>query len=101
MLFIRSIPMLFPWLDRWLKRQTQASRRGSRRYAPVLRGRCKPWVELLEDRILLSSVSWNTDADGQWNVAANWLDDQHVARVPTAADDVTIDRGAANPTITI
>ena len=39
-------------------------------------------------------MHWNVDSDGFWDVAANWIDDSNVARVPTAGDDVFLDRGA-------
>jgi RHS repeat-associated protein len=54
-------------------------------------------MEMLEQRLMLTAVSWNTDADGFWDVASNWSTGQ----VPNSGDDVTIDRGTANPTITI
>jgi hypothetical protein len=41
--------------------------------------------------------SWNTDSSGDWGTAANW----GAGHVPTSAENVCIDRGAANPTITI
>src|SRR5688572_6555151 len=47
------------------------------------------------------TISWNTDANGFWDVATNWLDSLGVSRVPNATDDVLIDRGPANPVITI
>ncbi len=46
---------------------------------------------------MLTAVNWNIDTDGFWDVAANWSTGQ----VPASGDDVTIDRGTANPTITI
>ncbi|HET9216767.1 MAG TPA: matrixin family metalloprotease, partial [Terriglobia bacterium] len=51
--------------------------------------------------IITPTIFWNVDSDGSWDVAANWLDTLGVSRVPTAADDVLIDRGSANPIITI
>ena len=54
-------------------------------------------VEILEERCLLTPVSWNIDGDGFWDVGSNWSTGQ----VPNSGDDVTIDRGVANPTITI
>jgi hypothetical protein len=54
-------------------------------------------AERLEDRLLLAPVSWNSDSSGFGDDAANWS----TGVVPGPADDVTIDRGAANPTITI
>ncbi len=44
-----------------------------------------------------ATISWNIDGDGDWNVASNWSG----GVVPGPNDDVVIDRGAANPTITI
>ena len=55
-------------------------------------GRCRPALEVLEDRVLPATVFWNVDADGFWDVAANWRDDQGVSRLPGAEDDVVIDR---------
>lgn len=54
-------------------------------------------VERLEERYLLTAVSWNIDGNGFWDVASNWS----TGLVPGAGDDVTIDRGAANPIITV
>jgi hypothetical protein len=54
----------------------------------------------MEPRILLSVVSWVSDASGFWDVAANWEDDQGTSRVPGPGDDVVIDRPSANPTVT-
>src|SRR5690242_8517573 len=71
--------------------------------APAVRGnggaapRRRARAEELERRILLAAVSWATDSSGFWDVGANWSTGQP----PTAGDDVTIDRGAANPTITV
>src|SRR5262245_58366445 len=50
--------------------------------------------ERLEDRILLAKVFWNVDADGFWDVAANWKDEFDVVRLPGAGDDVFLDRPA-------
>jgi hypothetical protein len=43
------------------------------------------------------TISWAGDQSGAWDVAANWTP----ARVPTSTDDACIDRGAADPTITV
>lgn len=67
-------------------------RRGSRRTTQA---------EHLEARTLLAAFAWNTDADGNWNDAANWLDENGNSGIPGSGDDVTIDRGAANPVITV
>ena len=55
--------------------------------------------ENLERRTLLAAFIWNSDADGNWNDAANWSSD--IGGVPGTSDTVTIDRGDANPVITI
>jgi len=59
-------------------------------------------MELLERRDLLAVVHWISDNDGNWEDAANW-EDQATGnpRVPVSGDEVVIDRGAANPVITI
>src|SRR5262245_64287847 len=62
--------------------------------------RSRPSFEVLEDRILLATVRWAVDADGFWDVAANWLDDQGVHRLPGSDDDVFIDRPGGSFTIT-
>ncbi|MBX3670808.1 MAG: filamentous hemagglutinin N-terminal domain-containing protein, partial [Rhodocyclaceae bacterium] len=40
---------------------------------------------------------WITDADGDWNVGSNWSG----GTVPVAGDHVVIDRGTANPIVTV
>ncbi|TWU48571.1 hypothetical protein Poly51_44710 [Rubripirellula tenax] len=65
----------------------------SRRTRASLRG-----IEALEQRQLLAAFIWNTDSDGLWSDPANWSGG---VGVPGTGDTVTIDRGAANPTITI
>ena len=44
-----------------------------------------------------AAVSWATDSSGFWNVPTNWSSDPSL---PGPSDDVTIDRGTPNPTIT-
>ena len=46
---------------------------------------------------MLAQVQWLLDTDGYWDVPGNWS----TGIVPAAADDVIIDRGAANPVITV
>src|SRR6266853_311134 len=53
--------------------------------------------EALEPRVMLAAISWATNSDGFWDLASNWS----TGVVPTAADDVVINRGAVHPTITI
>src|SRR5262245_23746548 len=62
--------------------------------------RSRPSFEVLEDRILLATVRWAVDADGFWDVAGNWQDDQGVSRRPGPGDDVVIDRPGGSFTIT-
>jgi hypothetical protein len=57
----------------------------------------RPAVESLERRDLLAQIFWNTDSDGYWDIPGNWS----TGAVPTFNDDVVIDRGLANPTVTI
>src|SRR5262249_40948959 len=86
--------------DWWRKRmriESKASRRERRRPAPRRPANVKPWAEVLEDRLLLATVTWNVDANGFWDVASNW----GTGVVPGAGDDVVIDRGTANPIVTI
>ena len=54
-------------------------------------------MEVVEPRLLLSTVHWNSDSSGFWDVASNW----DTGKVPGPADDVIIDRAGASPTITI
>jgi hypothetical protein len=58
--------------------------------------RCRPVVEILEDRTVLSPVHWNVDASGNWNDPTNWS----TGLVPLPGDDVTINR-AVPVTVTI
>ncbi len=55
------------------------------------RGRRLWGLEGLEDRVLLSAISWTGDAgDNNWDTPGNWSDDA----VPGSADDVTINISA-------
>lgn len=49
----------------------------------------------------MTTIYWNVDTDGFWDDPANWLSDTNQQRVPNSGDDVVIDRGIANPTITV
>lgn len=46
---------------------------------------------------MLAVVQWLPNTNGFWDVAANWS----TGSVPGVNDDVVIDRGAANPRITV
>lgn len=58
-------------------------------------------LERLETRNLLAAFVWNTDSDGNWNDAANWIDGDGNTGVPGDGDDVTIERFDTNPVVTI
>ena len=50
--------------------------------------------------MVLDAVAWNVATSGNWNVAANWLDSTTgQAKVPTSADDVTIDQTGVTVTV--
>ncbi|HQX51029.1 MAG TPA: CARDB domain-containing protein, partial [Planctomycetaceae bacterium] len=56
----------------------------------------------METRVLLSTVNWISNSSGFWDDPGNWQDRSTLAnRVPDGSDDVLIDRGAGNPTITV
>ncbi|MEZ6063698.1 MAG: carboxypeptidase regulatory-like domain-containing protein [Planctomycetaceae bacterium] len=82
------------------RRPTDSRRRSLRRKARTT-GRVSftaaPAVESLENRTLLATITWNTDANGFWDDAANW----DLGREPVSSDEVIIDRGAANPVVTV
>lgn len=49
-----------------------------------------------------ASVVWDVDANGDWDVASNWLDDQtSTARLPGAGDQVIVQRLSTNPVVTL
>ncbi|MFZ4572825.1 MAG: RHS repeat-associated core domain-containing protein [Phycisphaerales bacterium] len=63
-----------------------------------LPGRSAGLLDVLEARIALDAVAWTGGAgDNLWHTPGNWSG----GAVPTAADDVTIEVAAANPTITL
>jgi hypothetical protein len=58
----------------------------------------KPWLQVLEDRTLLSTVNW-IGGSGNWNDPTHWLDAMTMLNhVPTASDDAVI--GLAGVTVT-
>ena len=58
-------------------------------------------IEQLEARLMLSTVTWNNPAGGNWDVAANWTDQSNQTHhVPGSGDDVQISTTAA-ATVTI
>ena len=87
---------LFPSIpSRRISRQATRDQRRS-----LLNAAVQVTIEALENRCMLSTVSWNVGISGQWTTASNWLDDVGVARVPTSDDDVIINP-AATVTVTI
>jgi len=66
------------------------------RRRPSNRGTLKPRLEYLEERIVLSTVSWNGGGGNfDWNTALNWSGDV----LPGPSDDVTINLGTNDFTI--
>jgi hypothetical protein len=55
----------------------------------------KPCVELLEDRCLLASYTWNGPDQGLWSTAANWMP----KGVPGPSDTVIFAPGQKNSSI--
>jgi RHS repeat-associated protein len=49
-------------------------------------------VEILENRLMLSTVRWTNSAGGDWDTASNWVNavDPNDHHVPTSADDAQI-----------
>jgi hypothetical protein len=56
---------------------------------------CAATAAALAPHVGAADVSWVSDVNGDWLVPANWSG----GVVPTAADSVLLDRGAANPLI--
>lgn len=50
----------------------------------------RPNVDVLEDRTLLSTVTWTAGGSGDWSGANNWTDENSVHRVPGPDDDAVI-----------
>ena len=55
------------------RQETLDSKTTRRRRRSVKRRQA--FFERLEDRLLLAQVFWNVDANGFWDVAANWRDE--------------------------
>lgn len=86
-------------------------RRGIRRKRRHLSNSTKTsdWtgLEVLEQRMLLSTINWDGDVSNDWNVAANWVDDvkpgpddDAVIGAAFAADTITSDASEAINTVT-
>lgn len=73
---------------RWTKRKSKASRRLSSSSFRRLRG------ERLEDRHMMAAFNWITNGDGDFGVAANWLNTTtNTNGVPGPTDDANIPGG--------
>src|SRR5947209_73300 len=75
--------MVFNGLRRLRQRPAPA-----RKLTPSPRRRRRPLLglEALEDRTLLSVITWTNPNGGDWGTAANW----DLRRLPAAGDDVVI-----------
>jgi hypothetical protein len=74
--------------------RSQARSVSRRRMDPRKRYGAQIGLEILEDRTLLSTVTWISSASGDWDTAANWRDDMGNNRLPGAADDVVLPSGS-------
>jgi fibronectin-binding autotransporter adhesin len=68
----------------------QANRRRRARKGPA---GCRLFIEMLEDRTVLSTINWNNPAGGDWDVASNW----DLGRLPASGDDVVINIAVTGP----
>jgi hypothetical protein len=84
-------------LRRWMNlvsRPVPRGRHARRTGAP----RCRPRVEVLEDRWLPSTILWNGNGgDGLWRTGANWVG----GFVPGLGDDAVIDDTSPPVTVTV
>ncbi len=71
-----------------VRRSKRIRRRSTRSQILALR----PRFEVMEDRTLLATMLWANSANGDWNVAANWVNQANSSdhHVPTSADDAQI-----------
>jgi len=86
--FLTEKPMSF---SNWLRALTFTSKRRGGRRGLVLKpskrkAGCQLLLELLEDRTLLSTVTWMNAGGGDWDTPGNWSP----ARVPLPTDDAVI-----------
>jgi hypothetical protein len=70
-----------------------SARKPRRGGAPAIGG---PWLETLEDRMLLSSVVWSGAADGNWFTPGNWRGNSY-----PVSGDVVFDGTASSKTVNI
>ncbi len=51
----------------------------------------RPWLESLENRLVLSTITWNAPTGGDWDTPGNWSP----AQVPGSGDDAVINLSSA------
>src|SRR5262245_59701145 len=86
--------MLVNTWRRLVNRKTRDAGRVRGRTAWPWKGSFRPGTELLEDRLVLSTVSWDGGGGNfDWNNALNWSTDA----LPGVADDVVINAATASP----
>ena len=86
------------WLTKlfsWTRNNSRSSRRAKQSKA-VSRSRFALNMDLLEDRILMTTITWNISGSGSWGTASNWMP----AQIP-GANDIAIINTASAATITI
>jgi|GEM_PF-3055088 len=71
----------------------RAAKRNSAAAHKRLNVACRATVEMLESRTLLSAVSWQNGAGGDWDTPTNWSNNL----VPQSGDDVTINIAVSGP----
>jgi hypothetical protein len=62
----------------------------ARRHGCIRRGRViglRPWLEILEARLVPDAVRWINPAGGDWDTPSNW----NTGALPHSTDDVQID----------
>ncbi len=64
------------------------------RAKPIGRGRFKPMLDVLENRLAPATLTWTGTGDSQWSSPANWRTQAGLLAVPTAQDDVVFEGGA-------
>src|SRR5258708_17860952 len=86
--------MPFATLIEKLRSATSGSRSRRARAKAAVRRRSKffrPWMEVLEDRTVPSTVNWINSAGGDWDTASNWLDSStNTNHTPGTIDDAVI-----------
>src|SRR5205814_8631682 len=87
--------IMFPRSMDWsIIQRALRSRRRRRRRVRCRRSRTFPlgFMEALEDRTVPASMAWALSTGGDWDVAANWVNQANANdhHIPTSADDVLV-----------